>query len=327
MARAKANPIDKPPMLRRGYRIELNRKYFSHHNGREPPFTRGVAYKILEVVDNVKGYERTPFTKDRTYERKAVILLDDEGMERKIDPSFLARPGWWAAHRDDSGVTENSDPGHVISLTGPCPDTGLPEEMDEAPAGLPGPPEADDAPPEPQEETFGQALRRYREAAGLQQKELAERLGIRSRGYISMLESDKRGNYRGSSIRKLADALGLDGDDRELFYAAGGYRAEEEASLDDGFCAVLRKHRSRLMSQDELSEMIGISRSYIAHIERGSKQPSLKATIRMADALKLEGDKRREFFLLAGYSGMGDTAQGALEPEASEMTEERQDDL
>lgn len=329
MAKAKTNPVDDPPILRRGYKIELNRKYFSYHNGREPPFTRGVAYKILEVVDNVKNYERTIYARDSIYGRKAVILLDDRGSKRKIDPSFLAKVGWWDEHRDDSGMPENKASEPVPLFTDPDSAIELPgvDTIAEAPEGLLSLPGTGDVLPGPQEETFGQVLRRYREAAGLQQKELAARLGIKSRGYISMLENDRSRTYRGSTIRKLADALGLEGDDRECFYAAGGYKTEKETPSDDCFRAVLRNHRSRVMSQGELSEAIGLSRSYIAHLETGDKRPSRNATIRIADALGLAGEERKEFFLLAGYGGMENLVQDALEPEASEMTETRQDDL
>ena len=54
--------------------------------------------------------------------------------------------------------------------------------------------------------TFGALLKRYREAAGLTQEELAERAELSVRGLI-YLERGQRRPYP-STVRRLADALG-----------------------------------------------------------------------------------------------------------------------
>jgi predicted ATPase/transcriptional regulator with XRE-family HTH domain len=66
---------------------------------------------------------------------------------------------------------------------------------------------------------FGAVLRRQRIAAGLSQEELAERSGVSVRG-ISDLEHGRRATPRLSTLRLLADALGLDDAGRAVFLAA-----------------------------------------------------------------------------------------------------------
>jgi transcriptional regulator with XRE-family HTH domain len=59
-----------------------------------------------------------------------------------------------------------------------------------------------------QEQSFAQRLRRFREAVGLTQEELAFRAGL-SPNAISDLERSKRRRPRPHTVRSLADALGL----------------------------------------------------------------------------------------------------------------------
>src|SRR3712207_1737114 len=59
-----------------------------------------------------------------------------------------------------------------------------------------------------QDLTFGSRLRRFREAAGLTQEELALRAGL-SRRAISALERGERRRPYPYTVRTLADALGL----------------------------------------------------------------------------------------------------------------------
>lgn len=66
---------------------------------------------------------------------------------------------------------------------------------------------------------FGQLLRRWREAAGLTQAELAERAGISDKA-IGALESGRRQRPYPSTIRALADALGLSEEQRAELLAA-----------------------------------------------------------------------------------------------------------
>jgi non-specific serine/threonine protein kinase len=67
---------------------------------------------------------------------------------------------------------------------------------------------------------FGVVLRRYRSAAGLSQEALAERAGLSRRG-IADLERGARTFPYGETVRRLADALGLDPAERAALLAAG----------------------------------------------------------------------------------------------------------
>src|SRR5215471_17440985 len=67
---------------------------------------------------------------------------------------------------------------------------------------------------------FGALLRRYRAAAGLSQEALAERAGLSRRG-ISDLERGARNFPYGETIRRLADALQLNPDQRATLLVAG----------------------------------------------------------------------------------------------------------
>jgi predicted ATPase/DNA-binding XRE family transcriptional regulator len=67
--------------------------------------------------------------------------------------------------------------------------------------------------------SFGALLRRYREAAGLTQEELAQRAGLSVRG-ISDLERGLRQAPRRDTVEMLADALSLPPHQRALFAAA-----------------------------------------------------------------------------------------------------------
>ncbi len=66
---------------------------------------------------------------------------------------------------------------------------------------------------------FGNLLRRHRLAAGLTQEELAERTGLSARA-IANLENGRTARPYRSTVRSLADALRLDGGERELLDGA-----------------------------------------------------------------------------------------------------------
>src|SRR6187397_919026 len=66
---------------------------------------------------------------------------------------------------------------------------------------------------------FGAALRRLRLAAGLTQERLAERAGVSAKAIIA-LENDPARTPRLETVTRLADALGLDRDDRAHLLAA-----------------------------------------------------------------------------------------------------------
>src|SRR5438270_3389826 len=77
------------------------------------------------------------------------------------------------------------------------------------------------------QQTFGELIRSYRRRAGLTQEELAERAELSPRGLL-YLERDERHPFPGT-VRRLADALGLEGDDL-LDFLAGGERANARDS-------------------------------------------------------------------------------------------------
>src|SRR5690349_7140231 len=66
--------------------------------------------------------------------------------------------------------------------------------------------------------SFGDLLRRYREAAGLSQEALAEHAGLSPRG-ILYLERGMHRPYPGT-LRRLADALSLTSQEREALTLA-----------------------------------------------------------------------------------------------------------
>src|SRR5437764_7141267 len=68
---------------------------------------------------------------------------------------------------------------------------------------------------------FGALLRRYRVAATLTQEELAARAGLSARA-ISDLERGAKSRPHPSTVRLLAEALGLAGPARVAFEAARG---------------------------------------------------------------------------------------------------------
>ena len=81
-----------------------------------------------------------------------------------------------------------------------------------------------DAAPSPAEATFGDLLRRHRQAAGLTQEELAARTGLSVRG-LSDLERGVRAIPRKDTLRLLIEALGLVGAERAALVAAAKRRS------------------------------------------------------------------------------------------------------
>ena len=74
---------------------------------------------------------------------------------------------------------------------------------------------------------FGALLRQQRQASGLSQKELAERAGLSRRG-ISDLERGERRTPYPATVRRLAEALGLEGSERAALLSASRQQAPAE---------------------------------------------------------------------------------------------------
>lgn len=95
-----------------------------------------------------------------------------------------------------------------------------------------------DTDPAPSEEgtraVFGETLRSHRRALGLTQERLAERALV-SEQAIGALERGNRRFPRRDTVARLANALGLHGDERTRFEAAASRRG---APRPDRVCAV-----------------------------------------------------------------------------------------
>jgi len=78
---------------------------------------------------------------------------------------------------------------------------------------------------------LGSQLLRWREARALSRKELGARAGVR-RWTIASIERGRRRRVPRSVTLRLADALGLTGQDREAFEAAGGQGLTGHAPVD-----------------------------------------------------------------------------------------------
>jgi predicted ATPase/transcriptional regulator with XRE-family HTH domain len=81
--------------------------------------------------------------------------------------------------------------------------------------------------------SFGVLLRRYREAAGLSQEELAERAGVSGQA-ISALERGERRHPYPATVRQLAEALGLPEEEQGALLAAVPARRQARPDAASG---------------------------------------------------------------------------------------------
>ena len=105
------------------------------------------------------------------------------------------------------------------------------------------------------DKTFGERLRRYREDATLTQEELAERAGLTAIA-VSALERGERRRPYPNTVRALANALGLDDQQRAELAAAVPRRSEPPASVDltngaADVAATLPPQPTALLGRDE----------------------------------------------------------------------------
>jgi len=150
---------------------------------------------------------------------------------------------------------------------------------------------------------LGKLLRRYRLATGRTQEDLADKAGLSLRA-LSDLERGVRSAPHPDSIRRLANALGLQGDDRVALMSAitepGGAetpgahtenssRRALSTSKPRSFGSLLRQRRLAAgLSQDELAQRTGLSRRGLADLERGARNyPHGDTVRRIAEALGL----------------------------------------
>ena len=67
------------------------------------------------------------------------------------------------------------------------------------------------------------------------------------------------------------------------------FKANVNKKIFQEFGRILReKRRGKKLTQEELANLAGIHRTYIAGIERGIRNPSLKNIVRLGRALKIE---------------------------------------
>jgi predicted ATPase/transcriptional regulator with XRE-family HTH domain len=87
---------------------------------------------------------------------------------------------------------------------------------------------------------FGAHLRELRRAVGLTQEELAERAGLTANG-VSALERGVRTRPYPHTVRSLADALGLDSEERERFLAVATRSASGREVVQDAVVSADRQ--------------------------------------------------------------------------------------
>lgn len=139
-------------------------------------------------------------------------------------------------------------------------------------------------------ETFGQRLRRLRNAAGLTQRELARRAGIALRS-INDLESDQRGRPRDATLLALADALQLTADQRgALLTPPGDARAQQNAARREA----LFLHPQLLLGRDADLATLRPVMIPAGGLERDRHAPGCATTSRLVT--------------LVGPAGIGKTA-------------------
>ena len=107
-------------------------------------------------------------------------------------------------------------------------------------------------------EPFGARLRRLRESAGLTQEELASRAGLAAKA-VGALERGERKRPYPHTVRSLADALGLSGDERTALVAAVPKRGGVTTPVADSGTATLpvppTRHVGREHDLPEVAEL------------------------------------------------------------------------
>jgi tetratricopeptide (TPR) repeat protein len=140
-----------------------------------------------------------------------------------------------------------------------------------------------------QPEPFAELVRQYRLALGLTQEALAEQAGISARG-VRALEAGERQTPQRETVRLLADALGLAGEDRLHFEAAA--RLGSPVAPDPG--TVQRLPVGGFLGSLAATPLVG-------------REPE-RARIEVLIGAVAAGEGR--FLLLAGEPGVGKTRLG-----------------
>lgn len=104
------------------------------------------------------------------------------------------------------------------------------------------------------EETFGQKLRALRRAAGITQRELAERVGV-DFSYISKLENDRLSPPAADTVVEICKALDVTPD--ELLAASGKMPPQVQRSIVSSPAAIqfLRSAQAMKLSEAEWKQL------------------------------------------------------------------------
>lgn len=302
---------DEQATLRKGSLVELNRKYFSSHNGMDAPFTQGVPYRIMKVYRSwpfVDKHLRSARQKEDPT-RKGVMLTDDKGNERTIDRSYLASPGYWEEHKDDPkepilepmprepfsealkhpehippddqepGVWNDLPDDRDVSFTGSIP-------LEELPKKIPK-----------RYSPFSTTLTEEMERKDISVRKFAMRMGV-TETYAKMLET-KSNTPRIDTAYRAGIALGLEGKELDEFLAKSGH--EIDRNTLEGFLKWCRLLSGK--KQIDVADDACISPGYLSALERGTGDPPSEAVVSLlADAYNLERKMRAELYKRAGFT-------------------------
>ncbi len=162
---------------------------------------------------------------------------------------------------------------------------------------------------------FGDVLRAHRIALGLTQEALAERSGLSVRG-LSDLERGLRLSPHPDSVRRLADALGLDGDDRARFNAVAR-RAHESRQvaareLDSPTAASVHAPKPAGETPRSARNFPTQLTSFVGHEYERIQLQSLLATTRLLTLVGAGGSGKTRLALEVASSAADQFAEGAF---------------
>jgi transcriptional regulator with XRE-family HTH domain len=161
--------------------------------------------------------------------------------------------------------------------------------------------DTDWTPPAALPSPFARRVRELRTARGWSLERLQERSGS-NRQTIREIEAG-RVPYQ-VTIGRLADAFGLEGQEREAFACLPGTRAVRPPVAPGAFGVLLRRHRERAgLSQSDLARRVACTASAIGRYEAGERtHPRRDMVLELAEALGLSDVERDRLLIVAGYA-------------------------
>ncbi|MGL5930438.1 MAG: helix-turn-helix domain-containing protein [Dermatophilaceae bacterium] len=123
---------------------------------------------------------------------------------------------------------------------------------------------------------FAGALATARSVAGLTQEQLAERAGLSARG-VGHLERGSRTRPRRDTVRRLANALGLQAGEREALERAAGFVGPASPSVARGPGRAARSRLGAPSDRDLVHELLSTPRPLLrlVAVPRGPRRTSL----------------------------------------------------